>query len=85
MDEINQPILVVEDIPHIRELLEVTLQFKGYPVLSAQNGEEALDLINDGTPSLVIADILMPQLGSHYMATVYRNCYGTRHSALGAR
>ncbi|MBC8465715.1 hypothetical protein H8D57_01700, partial [bacterium] len=41
------PILVVEDVPHILELLAVTLRFKGYPVVTATNGEEALEMIAD--------------------------------------
>jgi CheY-like chemotaxis protein len=56
------PILVVEDVPHILELLEVTLRFKGYPVITARNGQEALELIAHEHPALVITDILMPRL-----------------------
>ena len=56
------PILVVEDVPHILELLEVTLRFKGYPVVTARNGQEALDFIAGEHPALVITDILMPKL-----------------------
>jgi CheY-like chemotaxis protein len=56
------PILVVEDVPHILELLAVTLRFKGYPVVTALNGEEALDKIHEEHPALVITDILMPKM-----------------------
>ncbi|MDI6694218.1 MAG: response regulator [Anaerolineales bacterium] len=56
------PILVVEDVPHILELLQVTLQFKGYPVLTARNGQEALEVIARERPALIITDILMPKL-----------------------
>lgn len=56
------PILVVEDVPHILELLEVTLRFKGYPVVTARNGQDALDFIAQEHPALVITDILMPKL-----------------------
>lgn len=56
------PILVVEDVPNILELLEVTLRFKGYPVATARNGQEALDYIAVEHPALVITDILMPRM-----------------------
>jgi CheY-like chemotaxis protein len=56
------PLLVVEDVAHILELLEVTLRFKGYPVVSAHNGEEALKLVDTEHPSLIITDILMPKM-----------------------
>jgi CheY-like chemotaxis protein len=53
---------VVEDIPNVLELLEVTLRFQGYEVISARNGQEALELLEDQTPALIITDILMPKL-----------------------
>jgi DNA-binding response OmpR family regulator len=56
------PILVVEDIPNVLELLEVTLRFQGYEVISATNGEEALKVLEKETPALIITDILMPKL-----------------------
>jgi len=56
------PILVVEDGPNILELLAVTLRFKGYPVVTALNGEEAMERIAEQRPALVITDILMPKM-----------------------
>ena len=54
------PLLVVEDVPNILELLTVTLRFKGYPVITARNGAEALEMIEKERPALIITDILMP-------------------------
>ncbi|HJS28679.1 MAG TPA: response regulator [Anaerolineales bacterium] len=79
MNDPESPILVVEDVSHIRELLEVTLKFKGYPVVSAQNGEEALERIRDKTPALVIADILMPRLDGFALAQRLRSQDDTRN------
>lgn len=56
------PLLVVEDIPNVLELLEVTLRFQGYEVISAHNGQEALEILETQTPALIITDILMPKL-----------------------
>lgn len=56
------PLLVVEDVPNILELLDVTLRFKGYPVMTARNGQEALERIEAEHPALIITDILMPKL-----------------------
>ncbi len=61
------PILVVEDVPNILELLEVTLRFKGYTVTTARNGEEALKKIAEQRPALIITDILMPKLDGFAM------------------
>ena len=55
-------VLVVEDIPDILKLLDATLQFKGFRVITARNGKEALEVIEQELPELVIADILMPQM-----------------------
>lgn len=56
------PLLVVEDIPNVLDLLAVALRFKGYPVLTATNGQEALTKIAEEHPALVITDILMPKM-----------------------
>lgn len=55
-------LLVVEDIPDILNLLEATLKFKGYRVVTARNGLEALEMIQKELPSLIVADILMPKM-----------------------
>jgi CheY-like chemotaxis protein len=56
------PLLVVEDIPNVLELLEVTLRFNGYEVIPAHNGQEALDILEKVSPALIITDILMPKM-----------------------
>lgn len=55
-------LLVVEDIPDILNLLEATLTFKGHRVVTARNGEEALEAIERERPAMVITDILMPKM-----------------------
>src|SRR5215831_10772159 len=65
MPELNGPILIVEDVPNVLELLEVTLRFKGYAVITARNGEEALEVISKQRPILIITDILMPKMDGY--------------------
>ena len=62
------PILVVEDVPNVLELVEITLRFKGYPVVTARNGVEALEVIAKVHPALVITDILMPKMDGFSLA-----------------
>ncbi|MBI4732365.1 MAG: response regulator [Chloroflexi bacterium] len=76
------PLLVVEDVPNVLELLEVTLRFKGYPVLTARNGQEALDAIKKEPPALVITDILMPKMDGYALAHRLRSDPQTRHIPL---
>ncbi len=59
------PILVVEDVPNVLELLEVTLRFKGYEVVSAHNGLEGLEMVKKHSPALIITDILMPKMDGY--------------------
>jgi len=73
------PLLVVEDIPNVLELFEVTLRFKGYPVSTARNGQEALEIIKHELPALVITDILMPKLDGFTLAQKLRTDPRTRH------
>jgi CheY-like chemotaxis protein len=73
------PILVVEDNPHVRELLEVTLRFKGYPVISVQDGQEALERISSEPPALLITDILMPKMDGYNLAYQLRKDPKTAH------
>ena len=55
-------ILLVEDDPSLRRLLSLRLQSEGYHVESASDGNEALDIIADRLPSLVITDLRMDGL-----------------------
>jgi CheY-like chemotaxis protein len=72
------PILVVEDMPNVQELLVVTLRFKGYPVVAANNGQEALAAIATEKPALVITDILMPKMDGYSLVHRMRNDPATR-------
>lgn len=55
-------LLIVEDDPDILRLLDTTLTFKGYRVVTARNGKEGLDVVQGERPAIVIADIMMPKL-----------------------
>ena len=55
-------LLIVEDDLDILKLLETTLKFSGYRVITARNGSEALDVVRQEHPTIVIADIMMPKL-----------------------
>ena len=55
-------ILVVDDEPANRELMEALLEPQGYAVLSAEDGEEALDLFAKHQPDLLLLDVMMPKM-----------------------
>lgn len=53
-------ILVVDDEPAIARLARLRLQADGYAVMTATNGEDALDTIEEARPDLVVLDVMMP-------------------------
>ena len=55
-------ILIADDEANIRRILETRLQLLGHQVLSAQNGDEALELFRAHEPDLLVLDVMMPQL-----------------------
>lgn len=77
MDE-SKVLLVVEDIPNILELLDLTLRFNGYEVMTARNGQEALDVIENRRPALIITDILMPRMDGFSLIYRLRTSQKTR-------
>lgn len=56
-------VLVVDDEASIRDLVAVMLSEEGYHVVSAQNGQEALQLLAEARPDLVLTDWMMPVMG----------------------
>ncbi len=55
-------LLVVDDDPVIRDVLQGLLEEKGYDVVEAEDGPTALDAVSERVPDLVILDIMMPGL-----------------------
>jgi DNA-binding response OmpR family regulator len=53
-------VLVVDDEPSIREMLAEFLRLKGYEVKSVSNGVEALRLVREDRPHLILLDVCMP-------------------------
>jgi len=53
-------ILVVEDDQNIRKILSIQLEGAGYEVITAEDGQIALDILQQVTPDLVLLDVMMP-------------------------
>ena len=58
----NKKVLIIDDEPHIRRVIELKLKQRGYQVFEAKDGEEGLELIYRLCPDAVITDIMMPKL-----------------------
>jgi two-component system phosphate regulon response regulator PhoB len=57
----GKTVLSVDDEDHVREFVATVLEENGYTPILATNGEEAMDIIREKKPDLVIMDILMPK------------------------
>ena len=55
-------IVVVDDEPSIRELVSASLHFSGFDVKTASNGTEAIDVITQTNPDLVVLDVMLPDI-----------------------
>ena len=59
----NKPVvLVVDDEPQILRVMRASLPIRGYEVLTASSGEEALNQLSKQVPDLVILDLAMPEM-----------------------
>jgi CheY-like chemotaxis protein len=58
-------VLVADDDPVILRLIQVNLELEGYQVLTANNGEEAVETATAEHPDLVILDIMMPRMDGY--------------------
>lgn len=75
----NKRILIVDDEAHIRLLLEQTLEDledEGVEILTASNGEDALEIIKEQKPDLVFLDVMMPKMNGFEVCNTVKNELG---------
>ncbi len=65
MNDVRPLVLVADDDPDILALVRFRLERDGYEVLSAPDGETALDLALARTPDLAVLDVMMPRLDGY--------------------
>lgn len=66
-------ILIAEDERDILDLIAFTLRYNGYEVITATNGEAALDLTLKERPDLVLLDIRMPRMSGYEVCQALKN------------
>ena len=69
---------MVDDSPTVCKLVCITLEKRGYRVVTASNGLEALARINDGLPDLILLDITMPRMDGYQLCKIIRGNRGTK-------
>ena len=58
-------ILVVDDVPDNIDILQMRLESQGYDVIAAADGEQALAVVHERLPDLVLLDIMMPGMDGY--------------------
>jgi len=76
----NGRILVADDSPGIRDLLQMSLESLGYSVLVAEDGESALERIVSAQPDLMIIDVMMPKINGFQICRRVKSSPATRET-----
>ncbi len=79
MAEEIKKILVVDDEPDVASLLSLLLKSQGYNVISAGDGQEALEKARTEKPDLMLLDVMLPKLDGYKVARMLKFDENFRH------
>jgi DNA-binding response OmpR family regulator len=69
----SELILVIEDEPNIREIVTLYLQRGGYQVHAVEDGMQAKQWLNEGSPDLIIMDLMLPGVDGYQLTGMIRS------------
>ncbi|MEL6264015.1 MAG: response regulator, partial [Cyanobacteria bacterium J06626_6] len=61
----HKRLLLIDDDPNLILLVKDYLEFRGYEVVTAENGREALDILEQEIPDMIICDVMMPEMDGY--------------------
>ena len=70
--------MAVDDDHVIRGLLEVNLEMEGHEVVTAVDGQDALDKVRENPPDLILLDVMMPNVNGWQVAEALKGDEATR-------
>jgi len=71
----NKLVLVVDDSPTIRKIVEITLKREGYRVNTCESAMKALACITDEQPDLVLLDVILPIMDGYQVCKIIKSRY----------
>lgn len=72
-------ILIADDQRQNRQLLEIMLSQEGFVLLTAEQGEEALAIVAQQSPDLILLDVMMPGMDGYQVAAKIKGNLATRN------
>jgi DNA-binding NarL/FixJ family response regulator len=61
----HKRLLLIDDDPNLILLVKDYLEFRGYEVITAENGREALEVLDQDIPDMIICDVMMPEMDGY--------------------
>ena len=61
----SQTLLLIDDDPNLILLVKDYLEFNGYKVITASNGRDAMKILEQETPDLIVCDVMMPEMDGY--------------------
>jgi DNA-binding NarL/FixJ family response regulator len=69
----QKKLLLIDDDPNLILLVKDYLEFRGYEVVTAENGREALEVLEKQTPDMIICDVMMPEMDGYSLVSAIRS------------
>ncbi|ELR97077.1 response regulator transcription factor [Gloeocapsa sp. PCC 73106] len=68
----SKKLLLIDDDPNLILLVKDYLEFRGYNVISAENGKQALNILQQEIPDMIICDVMMPEVDGYSLVQQIR-------------
>jgi DNA-binding NarL/FixJ family response regulator len=68
----QKKLLLIDDDPNLILLVKDYLEFRGYEVITAENGREALEVLESQAPDMIICDVMMPEMDGYSLVSTIR-------------
>ncbi|MGV0024622.1 response regulator transcription factor [Phormidesmis priestleyi] len=69
----HRRLLLIDDDPNLILLVKDYLEFRGYEVITAENGREALEVLEQEVPDMIICDVMMPEMDGYSLVSAIRS------------
>jgi DNA-binding NarL/FixJ family response regulator len=69
----QKKLLLIDDDPNLILLVKDYLEFRGYEVITAENGREALEVLESDAPDMIICDVMMPEMDGYALVSTIRS------------